>query len=718
MSVRIITLAIRNEQDTVTARQRARDIAEGLGFQPQDRTRIATAVSEIARNAFRYAGEGRVEFALEGQSVPQLLIITVSDRGPGISDLREVMEGRYVSETGMGMGIIGARRLMDQFEIQSEPGMGTVVVLKKMLPRGKPLVRADAILKLVDRLNKNLPANSLTELESQNRELMRTLHELRLRQEDLVRVNGELEDTNRGVLALYAELDERADHLRRADTLKSSFLSNMSHEFRSPLNSIQALSALLLDQIDGPLTAEQRKQVGYIKRASEDLSELVNDLLDLAKVEAGKVVVKPADFEVASLFGALRGMLRPLLVTSSVQLIFDDAADLPLVHSDEGKVSQVLRNFISNALKFTERGEIRVTARRDGPCVEFAVADTGIGIALADQSRIFEEFTQVDHPIQGKVRGTGLGLPLSRRLAHLLGGEIFLESEPGRGSTFTLRLPALLQLEDEPGDILIDQRKEGLPVLVVENRADTALLYSKWLEPTRFRMTHAATKREALRRISAERPVAILLDILLDGEDSWDLLAGLKDSEETRQIPIIICSTVDDPRKAMHLGADAYLVKPIEPETLISTLVRLTSPVEMRRVLIIDDDETDRYLLKRRLAGPNIQILEASSGAEGLSRAASLRPDLIFLDLRMPEMSGFDVLEALKSDTKTSSIPVVVHTSAQLSEDEMVRLKASAAILPKNMKNNSGSLVEELGEVGRILSPKFDFGSDGSAPAG
>jgi len=227
-------------------------------------------------------------------------------------------------------------------------------------------------------------------------------------------------------VALYAELDEKADHLRRADDMKTRFLSNMSHEFRTPLNSIQALTRLLLERSDGGLTSERTRQVEFIRKAAQDLTELVNDLLDLAKVEAGKTVVRPIEFEAANLFGALRGMLRPLLVNESVALVFEDTSSVPTLFQDEGKVSQILRNFISNALKFTERGEVRVSATfvDDEMAVAFSVADTGIGIAAEDQERIFHQFGQLENPLQRKVRGTGLGLPLTKKLVEILGGRL------------------------------------------------------------------------------------------------------------------------------------------------------------------------------------------------------------------------------------------------------------------------------------------------------
>jgi PAS domain S-box-containing protein len=273
---------------------------------------------------------------------------------------------------------------------------------------------------------------------------------LRRRQQELERLNRELEDINRGMVTLYAELDEKAKELRQADEMKTRFLSNISHEFRTPLNSIFALSSLLIDRVDGELTAEQEKQVGFIRKAADSLLELVNDLLDLAKVRAGKIDVRVAEFNAVNLFSALRGMLRSLLVNEAVTLVFEDPEGLPTLSTDEGKVSQILRNFISNALKFTERGEVRVTARydEDSGAVTFSVSDTGVGIAREDQEKIFEEFIQLANAPHSQIKGTGLGLPLCRKLAELLGGRIDLESEVGAGSKFSLTVPARYVTED------------------------------------------------------------------------------------------------------------------------------------------------------------------------------------------------------------------------------------------------------------------------------
>ena len=260
MTIPLPGVAIEQERDVVVGRQRARRLAGLLGFDPHEQTRIATAVSEIARNAYAYAGGGRIEFAIEGESRPQLFIVRVADTGPGIRDLRRVLSGEYRSPTGMGLGIIGSKRLMDAFDVESSPG-GTLVTMRKLLPRGVPLVTLATVKLIVEAVSRDAGFDPFAALRQQNAELMQTLDDLRRRQEQLERLNAEMEDTNRGVVALYAELDERADHLRRADELKTRFLSNMSHEFRTPLNSILALSRLLLDRVDGPLTVEQERQV-------------------------------------------------------------------------------------------------------------------------------------------------------------------------------------------------------------------------------------------------------------------------------------------------------------------------------------------------------------------------------------------------------------------------------------------------------------------------
>lgn len=703
MSFSILSVSIRSEYDTVAARQRARQIARLLGFDTQDQTRIATAVSEIARNAFNYAGGGRVEYLVEGRAAPQLFLIKITDSGKGIGDLASVLDGTYRSRTGMGLGITGARRLMDQFQIESNAVDGTAIWLKKLLPRRAPLLKEADLGRLADALARETPQDALHELQHQNQELIGALEEIRARQTELTRLNRELEDTNRGVVALYAELDEKADHLRRADELKSKFLSNMSHEFRSPLNSILALSGLLLNRVDGDLTGEQVQQVEYIRRAADDLLELVNDLLDLAKVEAGKLEVKPLEFTAANLFGALRGMLRPLLLNQSVNLVFEDATHVPVIFADEGKVSQILRNFISNALKFTESGEVRVSAAPEGESsVLFSVSDTGIGIAPENLELIFRDFAQVDGPIQRRVKGTGLGLPLSKKLAAVLGGEVGIRSELGAGSTFTLRIPLRYQdwpeKEPEPA-VAWSPDSSKLPVLVLEDSPAMKMMYNTYLEGSVFQAVHASTTREAEQILDELQPAAIVLDVVLRSEDTWAFLAHQAEDARAKGIPILVVSTIEDQGKAYHLGASGYMVKPIDRVDLICRLRAATGQQPLSRLLIIDDDERDRYLFKHQLRNARFLILEASSGQEGLRKAAEEKPDLIVLDINMPGLTGFEVLERLKADPSTTDIPVVIRTSRILTSAERGQLSGLTATILGKQSADPGDVAETLRRI-------------------
>jgi signal transduction histidine kinase/CheY-like chemotaxis protein len=702
----LFALRVHHEEDVVTARQRAAQVAGALGFDASEQTRIATAVSEIVRNAYRYAGGGTAEFQVTGESSPQILEVIVRDAGRGIPHLDDVLAGRYKSATGMGMGLLGTRRLMDRFHVTSSPS-GTTVTMARLLPKRAPFVTPLQIQEIRRALAAGRPTNLVEEVQRQNQELIRTLDELNRRQEELIRLNRELEDTNRGVVALYAELDERADHLRRADELKSRFLSNMTHEFRTPVNSILALSGILNDaRRDAGVQIEP--EVEYIRKAAEQLSELVNDLLDLAKVEAGKTEVRVAEFDVEQMFGALRGMLRPLLVSQSVALVFDAPDDLPAMRTDEGKVSQILRNLISNALKFTERGEVRVSVRLD-PSTEsmvFDVSDTGIGIAPVNHQRIFDEFAQIDNPLQRKYKGTGLGLPLSRKLAGLLGGALDVESTPGAGSVFTLRIPVFFRSTTPVQRSLeIPMRADParLPVLVLEDAFEMQLFFERALKGSPYQLLPARSLSEAKEILAVHRPVAILLDIVLGAEDSWSLLADLKQQPETEQIPVIVVSSIDEAKKGLSLGADVYAVKPITRRWLLETLARETrSGPPAVSVLVIDDQEAARYIVRQCLPAPRYSVADAVSGGNGLALARSTAPDVIVLDLNLPDMHGRDVLAELKRDPGTANIPVIIVSSQSLSDRELAGWAAAAAgIVPKHQLTRQ--LLEET--IAAALAP-------------
>jgi signal transduction histidine kinase/DNA-binding response OmpR family regulator len=676
---RIVTIDIKTEQDIVFARQRARQIAAELGFDMQDQTRIATAVSEVARNAYEYARSGRVEFSL-AKTPKASLVIQVEDKGPGIKDVDAVLSGQYRSRTGMGLGLVGAKRLMESFAIESQPGKGTTITLMRSLPAEKS-EKLD-IPKLTNSLMQAPSGASLVgELQQQNQELLHTLEALRERQTELAQLNSELEDTNRGVVALYAELDDRAEYLRKASEIKTRFFSNISHELRTPLNSIVSLSSILLDRIDGQLSSEQDKQVRYIKKSAAEMIDLVSDLLDLAKVEAGKISVKPQEFDIRTVFSALRGAIKPLLGSKPVELIFEESCEDEVLHTDDTKVSQILRNLLSNALKFTEQGEVRVSASVEGNNILFVVQDTGIGIIGDDIEKIFEEWSQVDNPAQRRAKGSGLGLPLSRKLAQLLGGSLWVESEFGRGSRFFFSIPRNYRGPAEATLIGAGATNEATlyPVLIVEDNFETLYSYEKFLQGSEFKPIAARSLDEAQRSLRDNKPVAILLDVLIESETSWDFLSQIRQNPETSSIPIIVATVVDNRTKAFSLGASDFANKPLDRGWLLDRLRKLTIGQPAKRLLVVDDDEVSRYSLITMLGTGGYSFVEAGNGRDGLALAKQIHPDGIVLDLVMPEMNGIEVLTALKADRRTAHIPVVVNTSKRLTNTEREFLEKNTA---------------------------------------
>ncbi|WP_454726314.1 MULTISPECIES: sensor histidine kinase [Cupriavidus] len=448
MKLPLFQLALRADTDVVLARQAARSAAAELGFSAIEQTAIATTVSELARLllsmnqpctlcASLVRGEGRQHAARE-------LAILVDAAPAAIATLARMLRGEARQGDPSAQALLHAVALADNWALEPAGPARARLAIRRRLPAAAPEPAPAALAALAGRCLERAPDLIASELREQNRELAGTLHELAARQRELELLANELADTNRGVVALYAELDDRADRLRVADETKSRFLSNVSHELRTPLSSIRALSGLLLDQTDGPLNAEQRHQVTMVRHAAESLAQLVDDLLDLAKIASGKTELSLAGFTLDNTFSALRGMMRPLQHSAEVELVIGAADHIPPLHTDEGKLAQILRNFVSNALKYTERGEVTVGARylRATDQLVVTVADTGIGIAPEHLPVVFEEFAQVANPLQHRVKGTGLGLPLCRRLAGLLHGEIHVRSEAGRGSTFTLTIPA------------------------------------------------------------------------------------------------------------------------------------------------------------------------------------------------------------------------------------------------------------------------------------
>jgi signal transduction histidine kinase len=462
--MRLLRLPIRASRDVFVARQRGREVAASVGMEQQDQVRVATALSEAGREVLARAGEAVVTFAYLSDQLPLLCLDVRAVAGTG-----EAAERR----DSLAAAMAPVRRLVDDVRISESPEPLGVTLYRRLPATARPLSGED-----LDQLRQNLlrsaPTSELEELAVQNRQLMTALEEVQRQRDELLRLNAELEetnrgvmalygqlsqeleDTNRGVVALYAELDQRSAQLREASEAKSRFLANASHELRAPVASIVGLARLLADEGSHPLTTDQAEQVDLIGSSATDLLQMVNGLLDLAKAESGRLEPEWDRISLAEVFGQLRGTLRGLAVRPEVELIVEEPAGLPELVSDGVLLTQILRNLVSNALKFTPRGEVRLAARllEDSDRIEIRVADTGVGIAPEQQRRVFEEFYQVPGvaPAIDGARGTGLGLPYARRLAMLLGGDLALRSQPGQGSTFLVDLPVRPSDEEDDGE--------------------------------------------------------------------------------------------------------------------------------------------------------------------------------------------------------------------------------------------------------------------------
>jgi len=559
------------EGDVYAVRQRGREVAAALGVEPQDQVRIATALSEVGREVMG-AGAGSVQFVVSAAG-DRLDVVLAAGRGPG----RAVLEG--------STGVAAARRLVDRVTVESggdgadgaARDGGCRVTLTRALPRG---TRADqaVITRARARVTALAPATLLDELRAQNSELVGTLDQLEARQQDLLRVNQELEDTNqgvlamytqlsseleetnRGVVALYAELDEKGQQLAEANEAKTRFLRTISHELRSPVTSILGLTDLLAEsRLDG----EQRHQVDLLHGSAGSLLHLVNELLDLARAESGRQDVHLEEVALGPLFADLRGTMRPLAQTRGLALDIPQPA-VPGLRTDAELLARVLRNLLSNALKFTERGHVRMTATRleSGQHVRIDVEDTGIGIAPGDAEGVFEEFYQVPGPLQGAAAGTGLGLPYARRVCESLGGTLILASTPGKGSTFTVTLPAPVD------DGLPEQ--DGGPighVLLVDDDEAFRHVVRGLLQGVAERVSEAPDGEAALVLAQRAVPDVILLDLRMPVLDGAGTLTRLRADPALRDIPVVLLTSVD-------IDADVRLT--LDPVPVLLNKAQLT----------------------------------------------------------------------------------------------------------------------------------------------
>ncbi len=542
-----------SEPDVFVVRQRGRDIAQAIGLDGQDQMRVAAALSDVGRDFVRRSLSVTVTFSLT--SPPAAALVTeFSWHG---DPPRSVLSAGWVT----------ASRLMDDVYGSHSDG-SSLVTMVKARPLTLPALGPEFAAKLRTDIAAHAVVSPLEELRAQNQELLEALENVESKRSELVRLNDELEETNRGVVALYtelseeleetnrgvvalyAELNEKSTQLKEASEAKTRFWSNISHELRGPLNSVIGLARLLAAPDSDPLTDEQRRQVDLINASGNTLLALVNELLDTAKAESGRLVPQLAPVDLTGVFLQLRGALRSTVTSPDVRLVIDERVELPPLWTDETMLVRILRNLLSNALKFTERGEVRLDVATDGRHTTFTVTDTGIGIPPDQVEKVFEEFHQVRNRLQTKTTGTGLGLPYARRLAAILGGEMVLRSELGRGTAVTLRLPV--------HDAAV---RHFDSVLVVDDDEDFRERLATLLAEYTGTVRHAGDGRSALDAITADKPGLVFLDLQMPGMNGREVLGVLREKPGLRDIPVVVAtSAVPDGLDLTALGA-ALLTK-------------------------------------------------------------------------------------------------------------------------------------------------------------
>ncbi|MFO1418702.1 MAG: response regulator [Methylotetracoccus sp.] len=495
----------------------------------------------------------------------------------------------------------------------------------------------------------------------------------------------------------HVELAQARDAALEATRLKSEFLANMSHELRTPLNAIIGYSEILAEDAEDCGRTEELGDLQKIRSAGKHLLALINDVLDLSKIEAGKMEVYLETFDVPPMLDDVVSTITPLVAKNGNRLELDFGPDLGALRADLTKVRQALFNLLSNACKFTHNGVVKLSARRetrDGiDWIRLAVSDTGIGISPEQMQKLFQAFSQADASTSRNYGGTGLGLVLSRTFCRMMGGDISVESAAGAGSTFTIDLPAAGGMVKRPAGTA-----NGLPtVLVIDDDPNTHALMQRFLDRQGLHMAGAASGAEGLRMAHQLRPAVIILDVMMPGMDGWAVLTALKADPDLAAIPVIMATFVDEENLGFALGATDFLTKPINRDYLSRLLQKYRCANPPCPVLVVEDHPELRELMRRMLEQEGWAVAEAENGRLALERVAENRPELIVLDLMMPEMDGFAFLEALRQQPAWRGIPIIVVTAKDLTVEDRQRLNGYVEYIVSKGSRGREELLDELG---------------------
>jgi signal transduction histidine kinase/DNA-binding response OmpR family regulator len=669
-------IRLRHPTAVYDARNKIRGLVNALGYDAIEATRMTIAVSEAARALRCDHHEPRISVALAMKLSPPQLVLDFESRGeaPELTQLLGFFDG---SRANLADGFHGIR-------------------VVKRLPKSSFDATPEFIAEQTARIQNLSREELMDEIQQKNRELEQH--------------SAQLEQT---VAQRTEELKRAMETAEDANRAKSGFLANMSHELRTPMNAIIGYSEMLIEDAEDDGDQATVDDLKKIHSSGTHLLSLINDVLDLSKVEAGKMDVFLETFEIETLVAGVVSTMDTLVKQNENRLKVEVDPSLTEMHADATKVRQALFNLLSNAAKFTHQGEIGLSVRGEQvegeSWIQMSVSDSGIGIAPDKIDKVFEEFSQADDSTTRDYGGTGLGLPISRHFCRMMGGDISVTSAPGEGSTFTIRLPAVVRearyepnmSADLPAAVIPEAEPGTEPVvLVIDDDASALDLLSRTLQGTGVRVVTASNGQEALRLARTLRPVVITLDVLMPGMDGWEVLSELKAAPETRDIPVIMVTMTNDRNLGYALGATEFLTKPVRRDQLIALLDRYATGTGtgQRHALVVDDKLENREVLRRALENEGWRVSEAENGQLALDKIASEPPTLILLDLMMPVMDGFDFVLEMRNRETSHEIPIVVVTAKDVTREDRRRLTGGVVGLIERAGLDQDSLAQLVRE--------------------